>query len=157
MKTINFDHAGGADVNHVQCHTVLHSIKINHLWVMPEHARRHTAVSCTKMVKLIEMPFGLWTRVGLRKHVLGGVQTGATRRIPLNRPCAAMMRPFCLITLTSCVKSNWSPFLDHCLAGNPSTFSLHPTVFGSHVAIGILLSLVILPICHLNVQVRCHT
>jgi len=32
---------------------------------------------------------------GPRKHVLGlrGVHTGATWRIPLNRPCAASMRP----------------------------------------------------------------
>jgi len=27
-------------------------------------------VNCAKMAKLIEMPFGLWTRVGQRKHVL---------------------------------------------------------------------------------------
>jgi len=32
------------------------------------------------------MPFGLWTRVGQKHHVLGGVHNGATWRIPLNRP-----------------------------------------------------------------------
>jgi len=45
---------------------------------IPEHARRHSAVSCAKMAEPIEMPFGLWTRAGPRKHVLGGVHTGAT-------------------------------------------------------------------------------
>ena len=29
-----------------------------------------SAVSCEKMAVLIEMPFGIWTRVGPRKHVL---------------------------------------------------------------------------------------
>ena len=42
---------------------------------------------------------------GLRKHVLGGVHTSATWRIPLNHPCAAAMRPFCQITLTTCSTS----------------------------------------------------
>jgi len=32
-----------------------------------------TAVSGAKMAELIEMPFGLCTRLGPRKHVLGGV------------------------------------------------------------------------------------
>jgi len=40
---------------------------------MPGHARRHSAVSCTNMAEPIEMPFGLWTRVSSRKHVLHGV------------------------------------------------------------------------------------
>ena len=46
------------------------------------------------MSEPIETPFGLWTRVGLRNHVLGGVHTGATWRIPLNRPRVEAMRPF---------------------------------------------------------------
>ena len=54
---------------------------------MPEHARRHSARMCN-MAERIEMPFGLWTRVGPRRHILGGVHTGATWRIPVNRPCA---------------------------------------------------------------------
>jgi len=54
------------------------------------------------MAEPIEMPFELWSRVGPRMHVLRGVHTGATWRIPLNRPCAAAMRPFCQITLTTC-------------------------------------------------------
>jgi len=33
------------------------------------------AVSCAKTAELIVMPFGLWTRVGLRKHVLDGAQS----------------------------------------------------------------------------------
>ena len=37
-----------------------------------------------------------------------GVHTGATWRIRLNRPCAAAMRSFCQITLTTCLqKKEW--------------------------------------------------
>ena len=32
----------------------------------------NSAVSCAKVAQPIEMPFGVWTRVGPRKHVLGG-------------------------------------------------------------------------------------
>jgi len=35
---------------------------------------RDTAVICSKTVELIEMPFGLWTWVGPRKHILDGAQ-----------------------------------------------------------------------------------
>jgi len=49
-----------------------------------------------------EMSFGIWTRVGPRKHLLDGVHIGATWWIRLNRPCAAAMRAFCQITLTTC-------------------------------------------------------
>jgi len=60
---------------------------------IPWHAWRHSAVSCAKMAESIEIPFGLWTRVSPRKHVLGGMQTVATWRILLNRRYAAAMRP----------------------------------------------------------------
>jgi len=39
-----------------------------------------TVVSCAKRAEQIDMPFGLWIRVGTRKHVLGAVHTDATRR-----------------------------------------------------------------------------
>jgi len=45
-------------------------------------------------VVLIKMPFGLWTRVGPRKHVLDEVHNGATWYIRLNRLRAAAMRTF---------------------------------------------------------------
>jgi len=51
-------------------------------------------MSCAKIAEPIEMPFGLWNQIGPRKHVLGAVRTGATRQIPLNRPCAEVMQPF---------------------------------------------------------------
>jgi len=35
-------------------------------------------VSCAEMAEQIEMLFGIWTRAGPRKHVLGGMHTGAT-------------------------------------------------------------------------------
>ena len=45
-----------------------------------------TAVSCAKMAEPIKIPFGLWTWVGRRMHVLHGEHSGATWRIRLNRP-----------------------------------------------------------------------
>jgi len=35
-------------------------------------------MSCAKMAEPIEMLFGVWTRVGPRKHVLDGVHIDAT-------------------------------------------------------------------------------
>ena len=35
---------------------------------MPGHAWWHSAATCAKMAELIDLPFGLWTRVGRRKH-----------------------------------------------------------------------------------------
>jgi len=39
---------------------------------IPGHAQRYSAVNCAKMAEPIKMSFWLWTRVGQRKHVLGG-------------------------------------------------------------------------------------
>jgi len=77
---------------------------------MLDHARRRSAVSCAIMAEPIDFPFGLWTRVGRRTHKFIGIrQVGrcalmgghldTTRRILLNRPSAAAMRP--------CVKLLW--------------------------------------------------
>ena len=41
---------------------------------MSGHVWRHSNVSCAKMAELIDMPFGLWARMGRRNHVLDGVQ-----------------------------------------------------------------------------------
>jgi len=35
---------------------------------VPRLTRQHTAVSCAKMAELIDLPFGLYTQVGERKH-----------------------------------------------------------------------------------------
>jgi len=35
---------------------------------------RDTALSCAKTAEPIEMPFGLWARMGPRNHVRDGVQ-----------------------------------------------------------------------------------
>ena len=51
----------------------------------------HTSELC-KTAEMIKMPFGLWTRVGPRKHALHGEHIGATWQIGLNRLCAAAMR-----------------------------------------------------------------
>jgi len=37
------------------------------------HARWHSAMSCAKMAELTDLPFGLWTRVGRRKHKLNRI------------------------------------------------------------------------------------
>ena len=76
------------------------------------HARWHSAMSCAKMAEWIEMPFGLLTEVGPRKYILGGMHTGTTWRILVNRPCATAMWPFCQITLATCY-SLWFVFLIH--------------------------------------------
>jgi len=39
-----------------------------------------TIVSPAKMAELIEVPFGLWTRVGPNNRVLDGVQTPDLRK-----------------------------------------------------------------------------
>jgi len=50
------------------------------------------------MAEPTEMAFGLWTRMGPRKHELHGMHIGAIWRIRLNHPCAPAMRPFFQIT-----------------------------------------------------------
>jgi len=48
------------------------------------------AMSCAiETAEPIEMPFRIWTRVGI-----DGMYVGATWRIRLNHPCAAVMRPY---------------------------------------------------------------
>ena len=65
------------------------------------------------MVEQIEMPFGLWTRVGLRNHVLGWVwtrslpQEGAhfgrgMPRLSIIRKGAAAARPVATINVATC-------------------------------------------------------
>jgi len=62
-------------------------------------------VSWEKTAELIDLPFGLWTRVGRRKHsslvfcmwsqcaIMAG-HIGATWQTQLNHPSAAVMRPY---------------------------------------------------------------
>jgi len=57
-------------------------------------------VSPAKTAEPIELTsFGMWTRMGPRKHVLDWMHIGATWRIRLNRPCMAAIWPFCQSTL----------------------------------------------------------
>ena len=67
--------------------------------------RSVTIMSPAKTAEPIEMPFGLWTRVGPRNHVLDGVQISPWKGAILSgkgwpivkysdhRPRAAAMRP----------------------------------------------------------------
>jgi len=48
-----------------------------------------TSVSPAKTAKLIEMPFGLWTWVGPRNHVLGGSQDPPRGRGNFGGPCSS--------------------------------------------------------------------
>jgi len=61
-----------------------------------------TIVSPAKTAEPIEMLFGKWTRVGIRKYVqyYMGVYIGATWRMLLNRPRAVAMWSY-VITLTT--------------------------------------------------------
>jgi len=75
---------------------------------MPRHARQHS-VSCAKIAELVDLPLGLWTRVGRRKHkfnhILQYSPGGATCRIRLNGPSAVAVWPYVkllspLVTIT---------------------------------------------------------
>ena len=56
-----------------------------------------------KTAEPMEMSFGMSTRVQVQGNVYyDGVHVGATWGIRLSRPCAAAVRPFCQITLTTC-------------------------------------------------------
>jgi len=47
------------------------------------------------MAEPIEMPFGVWSWVGPRKHVLDGMHIDTTwKKIQLIRPCVMAMLPF---------------------------------------------------------------
>ena len=65
------------------------------------------------MAEPIDLPFGLWIRVGRRKHkfnricqygarALTGGRIGGTWRIQLSHPSAAAMRPYIKLLLTTC-------------------------------------------------------
>jgi len=71
---------------------------------MHGHARWHCAISCAKTSEPIDLPFGLWTRVGRRKHkfivfarwrqrALTGGHVSTTWWIRLNRTSVVAMRP----------------------------------------------------------------
>jgi len=53
-----------------------------------------TVLSHAKTAEPIEMRFGLRTRVGPKKRALGESAHWRHLEIPLNRPCAAAMRPY---------------------------------------------------------------
>jgi len=53
-------------------------------------------MSCAKIAQPTEMPFGLWTRVGPRKHVLNGVQIPHVKgKLLWERTCWARPMTFC--------------------------------------------------------------
>jgi len=50
---------------------------------MPGHVQRHSAVSFAKMDEPIDLPFGLWIRVGRRKRKFNRIrQVALTRSSP---------------------------------------------------------------------------
>jgi len=58
---------------------------------MPWHTWQHSDVNCAKLAEPIEMSFGLWTRVGPRKHVFDGAQIPRTKGQLLGvRTCPGM-------------------------------------------------------------------
>jgi len=62
-------------------------------------------VSCAKMAKPIEMPFGLWTRVGPRKHMVGvTLAPPGIYHWPVHNFICGGDAACCLITLSSCCR-----------------------------------------------------
>ena len=57
---------------------------------MPRHARRHSDVSCAKTAELIEMPFGLWTPLELKKHGLEGCRSPCEKGNFRGKTCPGM-------------------------------------------------------------------
>jgi len=80
---------------------------------MPGNAQWHSLMSCAKMAEPIDLPFGLWTLVGRRKHkliifarllqcaVMGG-HIGATWQI-YNWTVCGGDAALCQIILTTCL------------------------------------------------------
>jgi len=68
---------------------------------------RHDHELC-KMAEPIEIPFCLRTQASTRKHVLDRGAHWRNMANRLNRQCAAMMRPFCQITLTTFYKCRYT-------------------------------------------------
>jgi len=71
---------------------------------------RDTMQKRAKTAGPVEMPFGLWTQVGRRKHKFNCVRHMASMcphgsapwlTIRLNRPCAAVMWPYVKLLLTT--------------------------------------------------------
>ena len=52
------------------------------------------AMSCAKTAEWMEIPFGMWTCVGLRKQVSDWGDIGINWQIRLNRPYATVLRPY---------------------------------------------------------------
>jgi len=46
------------------------------------------------MAEPIEMPLGMWSWVGSRKHVLDGMHIDTNWQLQLIRPCVMAMLPF---------------------------------------------------------------
>jgi len=72
---------------------------------MPSHAWRQYNVNCAKTAEPTEMSFGLWTRVGWRKHGSHWRHLANTIEPSMCGSDAAL----CQITLTTCY--TWSLFL----------------------------------------------
>jgi len=60
------------------------------------------------MAEPIEMPFGLWTKVDPRNHLLGGVHTGACLTNTTESSMCGGDVDLCQITLTPCYISRES-------------------------------------------------
>jgi len=65
-------------------------------------------VSCAEAAEAVKMPFGCGLRWVQGSMYWMGVHIVATWRIRLNRLCAAVMSPFCEITLTYHLFQNYS-------------------------------------------------
>jgi len=64
--------------------------------ILGERGARCKAQGLAKTTEPIDLPFGLWTMVGRRKHEFNRMKghIGATWRIRQNHPSAVAMRPY---------------------------------------------------------------
>ena len=72
--------------------------------VCPSVGRSVTIMSCAKTAEPIEMPFGIWTRVGPVKHALCGVHSAHWRNLTntIEQSMCGGSSACCQITLITC-------------------------------------------------------
>jgi len=83
---------------------------------MPGHARRHSVVSCAKMAEPIDLPFGVWTRVGRRRHRFTDIRQVASMSPHGRRRCGLMFN----YTLTT-MPHRSSTYVDAAYCYRPSS------------------------------------
>jgi len=69
---------------------------------IPMRRGNFDGVSCAETAEPIEMPFGVWTRMRPRKHVLNGVERWRHLTNTIQPSMCGGDAAFCQITLSTC-------------------------------------------------------